>query len=49
MIEITPNLSIPEDELTITATRSSGPGGQHVNKVSTRILLEFDVDGSYIH
>jgi ribosome-associated protein len=46
MIEITPHLSIPEDELTIKATRSSGPGGQHVNKVSTRILLEFDVDSS---
>jgi ribosome-associated protein len=46
MIEITPQLSIPDDELTITASRSSGPGGQHVNKVSTRILLEFDVDGS---
>jgi ribosome-associated protein len=46
MIEITPRLSIPEDELTIKATRSSGPGGQHVNKVSTRIVLEFDVDAS---
>jgi len=46
MIEITPHLSIPEDELTIKATRSSGPGGQHVNKVSTRIVLEFDVDAS---
>jgi ribosome-associated protein len=46
MIEITPHLSIPDDELTLTATRSSGPGGQHVNKVSTQIVLEFDVDGS---
>ena len=46
MIEISPRLSIPEDELTIKATRSSGPGGQHVNKVSTRVVLEFDVDGS---
>ena len=46
MIEITPRLSIPDAELTFTATRSSGPGGQHVNKVSTCISLEFDVDGS---
>jgi len=46
MIEITPRLSIPDDELTIKAMRSSGPGGQHVNKVSTRVVLEFDVDGS---
>lgn len=46
MIEISSRLSIPEDELTIKATRSSGPGGQHVNKVSTRVVLEFDVEGS---
>ena len=46
MIEITPSLSIPDDEVTIKATRSSGPGGQHVNKVSTRVVLEFDVAGS---
>ena len=46
MIEITSRLSIPDDELTIKAVRSSGPGGQHVNKVSTRVVLEFDVDGS---
>lgn len=42
-IPITPWLSIPEDELKYTATRSSGPGGQKVNKVSTRITLWFDV------
>ena len=42
-IEILPGLAIPEDELTFTASRSSGPGGQHVNKVSTRITLLFDV------
>ena len=46
MIEITPRLSIPDDEVSITATRSSGPGGQHVNKVSTRVVLEFDVSAS---
>lgn len=33
-------------ELIITATRSSGPGGQNVNKVSTRIELRFDVNAS---
>ncbi|MFH0789302.1 MAG: alternative ribosome rescue aminoacyl-tRNA hydrolase ArfB [Pseudomonadota bacterium] len=42
-ITITHWLSIPEDELKYTATRSSGPGGQKVNKVSTRITLWFDV------
>jgi len=43
MIEIRDGLSIPEDELTFTVSRSSGPGGQHVNKVSTRVMLRFDV------
>jgi len=46
MIQVTPSLSIPEDELVFTATRSSGPGGQNVNKVSTRITLLFDVKQS---
>ncbi|MBC2716015.1 MAG: aminoacyl-tRNA hydrolase [Desulfobacteraceae bacterium] len=46
MIQITDNLSIAEDELKFSATRSSGPGGQHVNKVNTRITLWFDVGQS---
>jgi ribosome-associated protein len=46
MIEINRWLSIPESELRFSAARSSGPGGQHVNKVSTRVILEFDVEGS---
>lgn len=45
-IEIDRRLSIGADELTFTASRSSGPGGQHVNKVSSRITLRFDVDQS---
>lgn len=43
MIEINRKLSIPEDELTFSVARSGGPGGQHVNKVSTRVTLRFDV------
>ena len=46
MIRITDDLEINENELTFSATRSSGPGGQHVNKVSTRITLWFDVGRS---
>lgn len=42
-IEINPSLTIPESELAFSATRSGGPGGQNVNKVSTRIVLRFDV------
>jgi ribosome-associated protein len=37
---------IPEKELVFTATRSSGPGGQNVNKVSTRIELRFNIKKS---
>lgn len=33
-------------EFTFTASRSSGPGGQNVNKVSTKVELRFDVMGS---
>jgi ribosome-associated protein len=46
LLVILPGLSIPVDELRFTASPSSGPGGQHVNKVSTRVTLLFDVDGS---
>jgi len=37
-----------EKELVLTATRSSGPGGQHVNKVSTRVELRFNVQASQV-
>ncbi len=46
MIEITHDLIISEDELEFQASRSSGPGGQNVNKVNTRITLFFDMAGS---
>ena len=46
MIEITPHVVIGEHELTFTFTRSPGPGGQNVNKVSTRVTLHFDVNDS---
>lgn len=45
-LKITDQLMIPEEELSFTASRSGGPGGQNVNKVSTRITLWFDVLGS---
>ncbi|MDE0144920.1 MAG: alternative ribosome rescue aminoacyl-tRNA hydrolase ArfB [Nitrospira sp.] len=43
MIVVTPQLVIPEQELRFRASRSSGPGGQNVNKVNTRVTLHFDV------
>ena len=46
MITISDDILISEDELTFTASRSSGPGGQNVNKVSTRMTLCFDLGNS---
>ncbi len=43
MIEITDGIFIFEDELVFKVSRSSGPGGQNVNKVNTRVTLMFDV------
>ena len=37
---------IPAEEIELQAIRASGPGGQHVNKVSTGIHLRFDIDAS---
>ena len=40
----TPTLTIPAAELVWTAVRSSGPGGQNVNRVSTKVELRFDFE-----
>ena len=37
---------IPDDELHFATSRSSGPGGQNVNKVETRVTLMFDLEAS---
>ena len=46
MIEIVAGVLIPEHELTFTTSRSGGPGGQNVNKVSSKVTLSFDLRGS---
>jgi len=45
-IRITPDLAIPLAEIELRFSRSSGPGGQKVNKTATRVELLFDVAGS---
>jgi len=44
MIAIMAGVEIPETELEFIASRSGGPGGQNVNKVSSRITLRFDLE-----
>lgn len=46
MIEISRQVSIPDEELEITAIRAQGAGGQHVNKAFTAIHLRFDIRAS---
>lgn len=46
MVTINEHVSIPEEELVFTASHSSGPGGQNVNKLNSRITLWFDIINS---
>jgi ribosome-associated protein len=46
MLEITPTLAIPDEELIERFIRASGPGGQNVNKVASAVELRFDARNS---
>ena len=41
-------LTIPDDELELAFVRSSGPGGQNVNKVASAVQLRYDLAGSSV-
>ena len=46
LIQVTRSIAIDEREVEESFTRSSGPGGQHVNTTDSAVLLRFDVWGS---
>ena len=45
-IHVTPEVSIPREEILIRVSRSSGPGGQHAQRSETRVEAVFDVEAS---
>lgn len=48
MLEVNESVALPESEISYRTSRSSGPGGQNVNKVETRVTVLFDVDASAV-
>lgn len=46
MIYISNNVSIPDEQVELSAIRAQGAGGQNVNKVSSAIHLRFDIQNS---
>ena len=47
-IDVGPRLRIPASEVSLSYARSGGPGGQHVNKTSSKVILRWNVRGSAV-
>jgi ribosome-associated protein len=45
-LEVTPSVTIPDSDLSLSFVRASGPGGQNVNKVASAVQLRYDLIGS---
>ena len=45
-LPINDRLTVPARDLSWNASRASGPGGQNVNTVATKVTLRFDLDGT---
>jgi ribosome-associated protein len=43
---VSPEIIVPDSDLSMAFVRASGPGGQNVNKVASAVQLRFDLDGS---
>jgi ribosome-associated protein len=46
MFRVSPSCQIPFEELVIRVSRSSGPGGQHVNTTNSKVEVVFDIANS---
>ncbi len=47
-VDVRAGITIPDSDLEWRASRSGGPGGQHVNTTSTQVELRFDLEGSEV-
>jgi ribosome-associated protein len=47
-LAVAAGVEIPDQELSVSFLRASGPGGQHVNKVATAVQLRYDLERSQV-